>query len=208
MCRSRGEVEVPVGEGDDLIYLMASDLLTCAHQSLLRIDSEVATGAGARICVVPGASVAADSCCPGQLSVAVARIFPSTRFPSVDATQTPCAVAKTAVEFKIVEWRCVPTPTGREKAPSCEKLDETARLVLRDGYALKRGVSCCLADLQDSLDVAIGQLTLLGPDADCVGISMPVTIGFDDTCQCVEGMPVAARLFGTGQFGSGTFGGF
>lgn len=170
---------------DDAPYQVAVLLRDCALEAL------EATSAGwpvkARTCVVHGSEVAFDDCCRGQLSVAVQRLFSSSSFPTPDVLQSPCQPGLTVVQLVVVVLRCAPVPTGKSLAPTCEQLDDAARVQAEDAYAVRRGVSCCLHDPErrTAWRSAIGDTTMLNtPGGACAGSSLLVQVGLNDGCLC------------------------
>jgi hypothetical protein len=164
-----------------LLYAYASDVLACARAEVAASGGGV--GDGMRVCVTP-APVAEDGCCDGQLSAAVVRAYRSTTFPLPEGGAQPCGHAETVIEVQVVVLRCAPLAADVTSPPPCEgvgSLDEAARLVLRDAYAVRRAIECCLPMRHR----ALGETRFIH-DA-CVGSDTRVLIGLEDGCACGDG---------------------
>jgi hypothetical protein len=188
----------------------AEALLGCVCEALDRLPEEVAGLAGCpcRVGVVPG-QAAADGCdggCnvqpgeyPGQLTVGVARMYPSdpVAFPresGTGQTNTPgggvrdnrnCALPQTtAVELVVTLFRCV--PTGVEPCPpTMVELGESAMQLHADMLAAQQGVLCCFNGT-DTVSrrgrrYVMGQTVVLGPQGGCIGFELRVVVALDGT---------------------------
>jgi hypothetical protein len=175
----------------DLIYDIAAFLLDCACTSLATTDG----GCPDRRCVVPGGEAEAVNCCDGvnggQLTVNWTRIFPTRSFPVPDqGSPNNCDAAHTVALYHIDIFRCM--PTGQmEFAPTCDELDDAARMNMQDAWAIRNGVTCCLRDEELSVPVigrgyrwSLGEQVPLGPSGSCVGARLEVAIGYLTCWEC------------------------
>jgi hypothetical protein len=135
---------------------------------------------------------------PGQLTVHVNRIYPTTRerFPryepsSPDAVRDLklCAAPMvTAIDLTITLYRCVPLPTDQGCPPSPEDLAASALQLHADLLAIQRGIQCCFAGTdvsrRNGRRHTIGASTVTGPRGGCVGVEQLVTVSLDDCLVC------------------------
>jgi hypothetical protein len=180
------------------IYDLAEVVLGCLCAELdataARIEGQ--PGCPARACVVPGAP-AWDDCggaCDGtgtcgQLTVNVARTYPSTNFPVMDQTVqglrgcTP--PASTAAELVITLLRCTPTLDENGCPPTCEEMDASARELYTDMATIANGLTCCLPGTAPrGRRFVLGQSKILGPSGGCVGIEQRVTVALAGCYTC------------------------
>ncbi|UQA95612.1 hypothetical protein [Streptomyces halobius] len=154
-----------------------------------------------RACVVPGA-VAWDSCgdpCSGsgdggQLSVNVVRLNPTNPFPNEDRTvqgarncQPPTT---TAVEIAVTLLRCAPTVDEQGCPPTCQELEQAARIVHVDAVTVFNALYCCLPGTgggRRGRKFVMGQQRTLGPEGGCVGVEQRVTVALPGCVKCPEG---------------------
>ncbi|MGX1301330.1 hypothetical protein RKD35_002818 [Streptomyces albogriseolus] len=167
-------------------------------------------GCPCRSCLVPGLP-AWDSCedpcntapagAGGQLSVNVARLFPSTEFPTADRTLPPalargkltCTVPTAmAVELVVTLLRCAPTFDEGGCPPPCEALGEAARILHTDMVVVRNALECCLpatGEQRRGRVVFVGESKTVGPEGMCVGLEQRVTVALPG-CGCPsEGTP-------------------
>ncbi|MGW9410306.1 hypothetical protein [Streptomyces diastaticus] len=187
------------------VHDLAEAVLGCVCAAL---DAAVADGvdgaAGCpcRACVVPGTPAwdecdALDGCAggpPGQLTVNVARIFPSSpdRFPAQDVSVqgvrgcTPPHI--TAVELVVTLLRCVPTVDETGCAPTCEELNEAAQAIHVDAATVYSALWCCLPGLSPNprrpRRFVLGAQTIIGPQGGCAGLEQRVTVALPGCGQC------------------------
>ncbi|MFJ1528299.1 hypothetical protein ACIOFV_07700 [Streptomyces mirabilis] len=168
-------------------------------------------GCPCRSCLVPG-TPAWDSCddpcneapeggAGGQLSVNVARLYPSTEFPTVDRTLPQAAArgrtlctpsAAMAVELVVTVLRCAPSFDEGGCPPSCDALGEAARILHIDMVVVRNALECCLpatGDQRRGRVVFVGEQRTVGPQGGCVGLEQRVTVALS-SCLCLsEGTP-------------------
>ncbi len=179
----------PIGR----IYDLAAHLLDC-------VRTQLGVEAPSLACVRPGNVTAWDNCCGdsgaevgGQLSVNVARVYPSRQFPDLDQGRptTNCIAPYMVVQYNIEILRCTPVVNDRGEAPSCTDLDANAELALRDLEQVRLGAACCLLD-EDALTQLVGQPTTwifgdsvtLGPKGGCVGSQLTIFVGIPPCYNC------------------------
>lgn len=168
-------------------YTIASQLLECALSSI--------EGAGlphpCRVCVTAG-EITWDQCSGGgQLIMGINRIYYSNTFPleltgeSTGATNPVCGPAMAVVDLTLSLMRCAPPiqPGNPPRPPTCAAMDASAREIVLDSYYMRKGVLCCLRDLQRSLvatDYRISAANIDGPLGDCVGNELSILVGMID----------------------------
>lgn len=158
-------------------YHIARDLLTCSLKELaLTIGGPLEDA-----CVVWG-NITWDNCCPGQLRVAFAHQFPSSRFPNPDFQPTVCNTYERATDYLISVLRCAASPNAQGEPPPCTSLDKEAQIASADGDAIWRAVRCCF--MNTDFNYTIRSLDPLGPRGACRGVQLLVTVGLRDACSC------------------------
>ncbi|MTE20273.1 hypothetical protein F0L17_14375 [Streptomyces sp. TRM43335] len=183
------------------IHDLAEAVLGCVCEALDRTAMEVDDYPGCptcRVCVVPG-QPAWDGCedpCSGdevggQLSVHVARIYPSTSFPVEDQQVrdlrecVPPPV--TAVELVVTLLRCAPYPSEEGCPPSCEEQAAAARTLHIDAATVFNALLCCLPYTgggRRGRRFVLGQQRTIGPEGGCVGIEQRVTVALPGCAPC------------------------
>lgn len=184
------------------IHDAAEAVLGCVCEALDRATLEVDGYPGCptcRVCVVPG-QAAWDGCVDdctgdagGQLSVNVARIYPSTQFPAEDRAVRDlrdCAPPPvTAVELVVTLLRCAPMQTEQGCPPSCEEQAEAARILHIDAAVVMNALLCCLPHTgggRRGRRFVLGGQRTVGPDGGCVGIEQRVTVALPGCAPCPE----------------------
>lgn len=183
------------------IHELTEAVLACVCQALEDTAAEIPGQPGCPpcgACVVPGLPAwdgCADPCTGetgGQLSVHVARVYPSSNFPSQDAEVQGvrgCTPAPTtAVELVVTLLRCAPGPSENGCPPSCEELAESARILHIDSVTVMNGLLCCLPGLGTGprgLKFVLGAQRIVGPEGGCVGVEQRVTVALPG-CRCPE----------------------
>lgn len=180
------------------VHDLTQGVLACVCAALDETAAEVEgqPGCPCRACVVPG-TPAWDSCADpctgdvgGQLTVSVARLYPSDSFPSQSVAvqgSRNCAPAPfTAVELVITLLRCAPGADENGCPPSCDDLADAAKVVHVDAATVLNALHCCLPGLgagHRGLKYVIGQSRTLGPEGGCTGIEQRVTVALGG-CKC------------------------
>ncbi|WNI20284.1 hypothetical protein [Actinacidiphila sp. ITFR-21] len=181
------------------VHTMAETVLGCVCAMLDQTAAEVEgqPGCPCRACVVPGPPAwdgCADPCGPaesvgGQLTVHVARIYPSSSFPAEDRTvlgTRGCLVPATAVELVITLLRCVPTIDEHGCPPTCEELAAAAQIVHVDTASVYNALLCCLPSTgtrRRGPQFLMGAHRVLESQGGCGGIEQRVTVALPG-CGC------------------------
>ncbi|MFJ1695655.1 hypothetical protein ACIOHC_10970 [Streptomyces sp. NPDC088252] len=182
------------------LHDLTEAVLGCVCAALEATAEEVDDQPGCpdcRACVVPG-QAAWDSCADpctgdagGQLSVNVARIYPSTVFPAEDREVRGvrhCAPpATTAVELVITLLRCAPGPDVNGCPPACEELAAAARVLHVDAVTVYNALLCCLPGTsarRRGRKFVLGAQRTIGPEGGCVGIEQRVTVALPGCAPC------------------------
>ncbi|WP_225846892.1 hypothetical protein [Streptomyces sp. HPF1205] len=158
-------------------------------------------GCPQRSCVVPGPPAwdGCDGACDGlgscgQLTVNVARIYPSTNFPAVDQTVLGLRgftqPTTTAAEIVVILLRCTPTLDENGCPPPCEALDSSARILYTDMATVANTLTCCLPGTTPrGRRFVLGPSRVLGPDGGCVGVEQRVTVALAGCYTCTSQEP-------------------
>lgn len=130
--------------------------------------------------VAPGAVVAWDTCCGGQLWVRVVKMHPVNPFPSKALDQVPCQYPL-GMQIGLGLIRCQSGIGNLDQMadPSEEALTGDARQMLCDAGALYRALVCDEGLLVD-------QWTPLGPQGGCYGGEWLAWLGEFDLPHCGE----------------------
>lgn len=183
------------------IHDLAKQVLACVCAALEDTAATIEGQPGCPscgTCVVPG-QAAFDRCedpCSGdtgQLSVGLARVYPSTTttFPAEDRQVrdlrecVPPPV--TAVELVVTLLRCAPTPTDDGCPPSCEELEESARILHVDAATVYSALLCCVPATgggRRGRKFVLGGQRTIGPQGGCVGIEQRVTVALPGCAPC------------------------
>ncbi|MFB7114820.1 hypothetical protein [Streptomyces sp. NPDC056291] len=180
---------------------IAQKLLACVCAELTvaaaKVDGQ--PGCPCVACVVPG-KPAWDNCTgdcsgaetPGQLTVNLDRIFPTSGFPieTKDVLGSRnCLPVRQAAEYVITLLRCAPTYNEQGCPPTCEEQAQAARIMHVDVTSVINAVTCCFPQTSDGRrgqQFTMGQLRVLGPEGQCVGIEQRVTVALP-SCGCSGG---------------------
>jgi hypothetical protein len=181
------------------VHALAETVLGCVCATLDRTAAEVEgqPGCPCRACVVPGPP-AWDGCTDpcgsgegagGQLTVHVARIYPTTTFPAEDRPvlgSRGCMVPGTAVDLVVTLLRCAPTLDEHGCPPTCEELAAAAQVVHVDTASVFNALVCCLPTTgtrrRGPLFV-MGAHRVLESQGGCMGIEQRVTVALPG-CGC------------------------
>lgn len=176
------------------VQTLAETVLSCVCTALDATAAEVegALGCPCRACVVPGPPAwdsCADPCGPGegvggQLSVHVARIYPSAQseFPAEYRTvlgARGCQLPGTAVELVVTLLRCAPMINENGCPPTCEELTAAALLVHTDATSVVNALLCCLpttGSRRRGPRFVLGAQRILEPKGGCMGVEQRVTV--------------------------------
>lgn len=181
---------------------LATAVLACVCTTLDATAAEIEgqPGCPCRACVMPG-SPAWDSCedpcgsseeTGGQLTVHVARIYPTTEFPTetreVRGVKS-CSPTRIAVELVITLLRCVPVSDPDTGCPPpCEEEAAAARVIQIDSASVLNALMCCLPTFSNRHRgplYVIGAQKTLEPGGGCGGIEQRVTVALPN-CKCPD----------------------
>lgn len=184
------------------LHDLAAAVLACVCVALNDVAAEVEgqPGCPCRACLVPGAP-AWDSCTDpcgqdgegGQLTVSIARWWPSVDFPARDQEVRGlrgCAPPPaTAAEMVVTLLRCAPTVDERGCPPSCEELEAAARTTHVDAVTIYNALVCCLPSTagRRGRRFVLGEGKILGPQGGCVGVEQRVTVALPGCAPCPDG---------------------
>lgn len=181
------------------VQQLAETVLGCVCSTLEETAAEIEDqpGCPCRACVVPGPP-AWDRCTDpcgtgdgvgGQLTVHVARIYPSLSFPADDRTvfgTRACPAPATAVDLVVTLLRCAPTLDEHGCPPTCEELSAAARVVHLDTASVHNALLCCLPTTgprRRGPQFVMGAHRVLEPQGGCMGIEQRVTVALPG-CGC------------------------
>lgn len=168
----------------------------CAALDEATADVDNYPGCPCRVCVVAGQPAWEDCEDPcsgetgGQLTVHLARIWPSSQFPdenrSVRGTPGCPQVSTTAAELVITLLRCSPVGSEDGCPPTCEELEAVARTVHVDTAVVHTALLCCLPHTagRRGRRFVLGQSRTVGPQGGCVGIEQRVTVALPGCGGC------------------------
>ena len=143
-------------------------------------DEDGLLGAPDRSLVTPGLPV--DDCCE-QIAV---HVGPIRRRQTVARGRVGRNAWRSEVEFTVTVGRCIPGPDDRGNGPTVEQLEESARQINADGWALWNAVNNAYRDgiiLGGCDPVDIGPMVDRNPSGGCGGWTLPIVAvvnGFTD----------------------------
>ncbi|WP_371793824.1 hypothetical protein OIE91_11140 [Streptomyces albidoflavus] len=180
----------------------------CAALDAAAEEVEGQPGCPCRACVVPG-TVAWDGCeadpcgqpsadAPGQLTVSVARLYPSSLdlFPGearpVQGIRGCAPPPFTAVELVVTLLRCAPVMDENGCPPTCEEQDAAARVLHTDAVTVYNALWCCLPGVRVAGSrrpprFVVGGQRIIGPQGGCVGLEQRVTLALPGCGVCPGG---------------------
>lgn len=131
-----------------------------------------------RLCLLVPGSIAWDGCECGQLALTIQSDYPTQTFP-IDASDIPltggCGPSALVVEVLVSLTRCVPGLDAQGRPPTCAKLQAAALIQQGDAYAVRKAVTCCLAELKRTYQIlkyTVGRVNRVGPEGLCGGIEL------------------------------------
>lgn len=144
----------------DGYLLILDELLTAVYDEL--------TVKPGRSLVAPGAEVAWDDCCEGQLAVRIVRTEAIYK-----STNGGCPIGyRVVLGVSIV--RCAATVDDRGRAPSPSQISADGHRVTRDMSEVARAIQCY--DSPDAMRTWLGEWTPSGPNGGCAGGEWTMTI--------------------------------
>ncbi|HEX6518277.1 MAG TPA: hypothetical protein VF049_22140 [Nocardioidaceae bacterium] len=132
--------------------------------------------------VIPLASTVTDECCLGLGYVRVSGIQ-GVRDVTDRMASSGCFMAERVLTLEMGVYRCIPTPAAGQIITAAQ-WDEAAMKLDADWRAMEAAVCCAFGD-PDALQigpVAVGLYEPVGPDANCIGGRMTVTIAMEACC--------------------------
>jgi hypothetical protein len=173
---------MPPSPADPLaLAIFADELLECVTTAL--DETGEATGnPGAPECraVTPSAP-AWDSCCEGQLTVNLNRIYTAERFPLQLVEAKKCGTMSYVLEYQITHLTC-----ANLDCVCCEAQTAVSDRVMLARYAILRGLQCCFTSWLSLPNRPPGAFSEQIPlaDGDCVGSLTTVLVGLGCNCKC------------------------
>lgn len=160
-------------------WVVTSDPLGQAMQQMLPLAEALLAPEVGRAALYPGAEVAWDDCCDGQLWLRVVDVVPSglDQRPSAN----PCPPPMWRVTFGLGVLRCVGVVDDNGDAPSPARLTADTLQSTADRAALARAIQCGFGEI-------LGRVTFvrwlpLGPMGACAGGEWLFT-GLVGNCPC------------------------
>lgn len=117
-----------------------------------------------RVLIAPGAEVAWDACCDGQLWVRVASVEDATPLVANGRSAQSCGPLAWLVTFGLGVLRCSPSVDDRGRVPPAESLTDNARQLVADMQGLARALAC-----SGGVSGRSQLWTPLGPEGGCAG---------------------------------------
>jgi hypothetical protein len=181
------------------VFYMATRVLECVCSALDQVAPELPgqPGCPCRACVVPG-TPAWDGCdgpcggegASGQLTVHVARIYPSSTFPTQDQTvlglRGCMPPPTTAAELVVTLLRCAPVVHENGCPPGCDELTTASAITYTDQATVYNALMCCLPHTagRRGRRFVLGASTIVGPQGGCVGVEQRVTVALPGCGPC------------------------
>lgn len=121
--------------------------------------------------LAPGAEVAWDDCCKGQLWVRTVEVYPTMNgspFPNQDLRQAGCGVEMLAVQIGVGVMRCAATLNDQGQPPSAAQMTKDAVGILQDQATVLHTLTC-LPGNGYIKKLLINRWTPQGPSGSCAG---------------------------------------
>lgn len=160
---------------------MAVDLIGPAAASILECVKNRLSTPVALVTVAPGASVAYDNCCDGELWIRVTGTAPVA--DPVKASGELC-VTRTQVNIEIGVIRCALGVISDRGFPTAAEMTADAMQTFKDRIEVLEGLTCC--DYPRLTNLRVGTWTPLGPNSGCVGGQWAASFRIDDCVTCQE----------------------
>lgn len=156
---------------------MAEDLIKPFLDEFMAKGKAALTTKVGRTAKYPGASVAWDDCCDGQLYVRVVQMDPVKQAGTRPVSGLGCGVIGWTATLAIGVLRCAATVDDRGRAPGTMQLNKETDLMTRDMSELMNMLLC------NEWTWDIGSWFPLGPEGACVGGEWTFTVR-TGTCDC------------------------
>jgi len=145
---------------------MATDLLGPLMAAVLAEALAALTEPVGRVSLYPGADVAWDDCCEGQLWVRVAETTPTGSGPQA-GTRQPCGVHLWQVLLGIGVMRCAAVVKDDGTPPTPAELTADTLAMTQDRADIEEAIKCGVAPLTEQMHFV--RWDPLGPQGGCVG---------------------------------------
>jgi hypothetical protein len=179
-------VAEPSSQSPTLLWDVARLILDAAKDGL----AAAGLSAPDRSIVVAGSNPAWDDCCPGQMTVHLARAFLTDDFPNEtrQVRAVGCGEATLGADYLVQVVACAPSSGARGAAPAAELLDAHAQETLLRSYAVLRGLMCW-AGTYGAGDpwggpALVRNLEPIGETGGCVGYLIRVSVALEPICPC------------------------
>lgn len=136
----------------------------------------------ARVYPVPG-QLAWDECQCGLLAVEMQPAFFTQSFPNPSPQREDGCRPFLALPLLITVLRCAPVIEKGETSPKPSSLDLGASVMYDDVEALLRGTASAAHELYEDYAVlaySLNNVTPVGPQGGCVGITQQIILGFNN----------------------------
>lgn len=128
--------------------------------------------------VVPVLGAATDECCAGLGYVRIVRVEPLLTQDDVAAA---CFASRRRIVLEMGVFRCLPWGSVNDPT-TCDQWTAVATLADLDHDMMERAL-CCLRDsVGSAFNILLGQYEPYGPDGNCTGGQMTVTVEADCGC--------------------------
>lgn len=171
-----------------LLNPLAQILRNCLEESLADRPNPLSTERvqlrfGAEL--FPDRAQDLDECCPGIAWVRPVQVDP--RFTPDDLTSV-CVQSLRRTTLEMAVYRCMPTP-GPDALVTAAQWEAVFQQAESDHSAMEAALCCFVEEVRNPVtpvagfpDVFAGAWAPIGPDANCVGSTMQVTI--EHGCAC------------------------
>jgi hypothetical protein len=158
---------------------MATDALGPALMLFLASAEAALDTPVGRAALYPGAEVAWDDCCDGQLWIRVINQLPNSGVRN--ASGQPCGVATWTVTLGLGVLRCAASIDDQGRAPAAADLTANTLAMLADQAALSEAIQCAITPAVEKLVVL--RWDPIGPSGGCVGGEWQFTVTLMN-CAC------------------------
>lgn len=145
---------------------------------------------GRYVAMTPG-DIAWDACDCGLLTQSVSLAGPADSFAGITSgtPRNKCGPPLQIVQVTVALIRCVPVMSSTGTPPAPAKLLDSAIIIEYDRYALARGVTCCLAAMQEETPprvfrYEVGAVNTVGPSGACAGVELTYRFALHNTLGC------------------------
>lgn len=144
-----------------------------------------------RVTLSPGAQVAWDDCCEGQLYLRIIEVYPSAgrggsgAFPQIDAVQkgVGCGITLLGLHLALGVIRCAATLDDEGNAPTDAQMSANTLDATADLATLLDVIACDVAEIDGILARKVGRWLPQGVNGGCHGGEWDFYVGIDP-CLC------------------------